>query len=44
MLEARAHLADAEGDTTVALGLLVDAAALFQAAGQPLDAARCQTA
>jgi hypothetical protein len=44
LLEARAHLADAEGDTTAASGLLVDAAALFEAAGQPLDAARCQTA
>jgi hypothetical protein len=44
LLEARAHLANAEGDTTAAGGLLVDAAALFEAAGQPLDAARCQTA
>ena len=43
LLEARAHLADAEGDTTAAGGLLVDAAALFEAAGQPLDAARCRT-
>jgi hypothetical protein len=43
LLEARAHLADAEGDTTAAGRLLVDAAALFEAAGQPLDAARCQT-
>jgi hypothetical protein len=44
LLEARAHLADAEGDTTAAGGLLVEAAALFQEAGHPLDAARCQTA
>jgi tetratricopeptide (TPR) repeat protein len=44
LLEARAHLAAAEGDTTAASGLLIDAAALFRVAGQPLDAARCQTA
>ena len=43
VLEGRAHLADAEGDTSSADRLLAEAAALFDGAGQPLDAARCRT-
>ena len=43
VLEARAHLADAEGDTSGGDGLRTQAAALFDGAGQPLDAARCRT-
>ena len=39
--EARAHLARAEGDRSVASRLLAEAATLFQLAGQPLDAQRC---
>jgi DNA-binding SARP family transcriptional activator len=44
VLEARAHLADAEGDTSLAHARRAEAAALFDGAGQPLDAARCRTA
>ena len=42
MLEARAHIARAEGQDTEADRLLRDAAARFEAAGQPLDAERCR--
>ena len=42
-LEARAHLAAAEDRTGEAQRLRVEAAALFDAAGQPLDAARCRS-
>jgi hypothetical protein len=42
ILEARAHLASAEGDRALADRLLADAAAIFDDAGQPLDAARCR--
>ena len=41
-LEARAHLAQAEGDQEHAATMLDEAARLFAQAGQPLDAARCQ--
>jgi len=41
VLEAKAHLAAARGDTDLALRLLNQAAELFTVAGQPLDAARC---
>jgi DNA-binding SARP family transcriptional activator/tetratricopeptide (TPR) repeat protein len=44
LLEARAHVADAEGARDEAAALRDQAAALFAAAGQPLDAARCRTA
>jgi tetratricopeptide (TPR) repeat protein len=43
VLEARAHLARAEGDTGWS-GLLSEAAEGFAGAGQPLDAARCRAA
>ncbi|HTQ89151.1 MAG TPA: winged helix-turn-helix domain-containing protein [Streptosporangiaceae bacterium] len=39
--EARAHLVRAEGDRAAAGRLLAEAAALFDLAGQPLDAQRC---
>jgi DNA-binding winged helix-turn-helix (wHTH) protein/tetratricopeptide (TPR) repeat protein len=39
--EARAHLVRAEGDRAAAGRLLAEAAALFEVAGQPLDAQRC---
>ena len=42
VLEARAHLARAEGDSDGAAKLLDEAAALFAEAGQPLDEARCR--
>ena len=42
--EARAHVSRAEGDPSAAVRLLTEAAALFAAAGQPLDAQRCQEA
>ena len=42
ILEARAHLARAEGDSAEAARLLAEAAAIFDDAGQPLDAARCR--
>lgn len=42
ILEARAHLARAEGDAAEAVRLLADAAAIFDDVGQPLDAARCR--
>ncbi|HET9946346.1 MAG TPA: ATP-binding protein [Actinomycetes bacterium] len=42
--EARAHLARAEGDDSVATKLLTSAAELFDLAGQPLDARRCREA
>lgn len=44
VLEARAHLADAEGDTSRPDGLRREAAELFDGSGQPLDAARCRAA
>jgi hypothetical protein len=43
LAEARAHLAAAEGDHAAAARLLDVAVARFDAAGQPLDAARCRT-
>jgi tetratricopeptide (TPR) repeat protein len=43
-VEARAHLARAEGAADRARDLLARAADLFDAAAQPLDAARCRTA
>jgi tetratricopeptide (TPR) repeat protein len=42
VLEARAHLARAVHDEPAAAALLTEAADRFQAAGQPLDAARCR--
>ena len=42
ILEARAHLAQAEGNQKHAVALLDEAARLFALAGQPLDAARCE--
>ena len=42
LLEARAHLARAEQREAEADRLLRDAAARFEAAGQPLDAQRCR--
>jgi DNA-binding SARP family transcriptional activator len=44
MLEARAHLASATGEDGMAASLRAEAAAVFEAAGQPLDAARCRAA
>ncbi len=43
LLEVRAHLARAEARTGEARQMLTDAANLFEAAGQPLDAARCRS-
>ncbi len=43
LLEVRAHLARAEARTSEARQMLTDAANLFDAAGQPLDAARCRS-
>jgi tetratricopeptide (TPR) repeat protein len=40
--EAEAHVAIATGDTETAVKLLNHAATRFEAAGQPLDAARCR--
>ena len=42
VLEANAHVVRAEGDPAGAEQLLTQAAALFEAAGQPLDALRCR--
>jgi tetratricopeptide (TPR) repeat protein len=42
LAEARAYLAHAEGDEDAAVQLRAVAAARFDAAGQPLDAARCR--
>ncbi|MBV9196026.1 MAG: hypothetical protein JO168_17970 [Solirubrobacterales bacterium] len=44
LAEARAAIASAGGDETIARQLLADAASRFAAAGQPLDAARCRDA
>ncbi len=44
VLEARAHLARAEGDREGFHRLLDEARRLFTRAGQPLDAARCELA
>jgi tetratricopeptide (TPR) repeat protein len=41
VLEAKAHMALARGETDDALTLIAEAAELFERAGQPLDAARC---
>jgi hypothetical protein len=43
LLEARAAITAAEGDLASAQALRNDAAALFDSAGQPLDAARLRT-
>jgi len=40
LLEARAHIASAEGDRAIADAFRGDAASMFETAGQPLDAAR----
>jgi tetratricopeptide (TPR) repeat protein len=42
VLEARSHVARAEAAEAEADRLLAEAAAVFEAAGQPLDAARCR--
>jgi tetratricopeptide (TPR) repeat protein len=42
LLEARAHLARAQGDKEGGRRLLEEAAECFETAGQPLDAARCR--
>ncbi|MCV2491282.1 AAA family ATPase [Geodermatophilus sp. YIM 151500] len=42
LCETRAHVARAEGDEEAAGRLLAAAAALFETAGQPLDAVRCR--
>jgi ATP/maltotriose-dependent transcriptional regulator MalT len=42
MIEVRAHIARAEGEPDRAERLLVEAADLFDASAQPLDAARCR--
>jgi tetratricopeptide (TPR) repeat protein len=42
VLEARAHVAKAEGAVVEADRLLAEAADAFDASGQPLDAARCR--
>lgn len=44
VLEVRAHLAGAEGDEAARGALFEEAARCFDAAGQPLDAARCRSA
>jgi hypothetical protein len=44
VLEARASIADAEGDAAGAAGMRVQASALYEAAGQVLDAERCRAA
>ena len=41
-MEARAHIAAAEGNRLEAASLFESAAELFATAGQPLDARRCQ--
>ncbi len=43
-MEARAHIAAAEGNWADATSLFESAAELFEASGQPLDARRCQEA
>lgn len=44
MLEARAHIAAAQGEPDGARTLLDQAAVAFERAGQPLDARRCRSA
>jgi hypothetical protein len=44
ILEALAHIARAEGDSPRSRELLRGATNLFEAAGHPLDAARCSHA
>ena len=44
MLEARAHLARAEGRTMESEAMLDEAGRLFAASGHPLDAERCARA
>jgi DNA-binding SARP family transcriptional activator len=43
LLQVRAHLARAEDRAEEAQQMLAEAARLFEAAGQPLDAARCRS-
>jgi hypothetical protein len=43
LVEVRAHIARAEHRDAEARRLLDDAAALFDDAGQPLDAQRCRS-
>jgi hypothetical protein len=43
LVEIRAHIARAEDREAEARRLFDDAAALFDAAGQPLDAQRCRS-
>ena len=43
ILDAKAHLAAAEGDVVAAGRLRAEAAEIFEAFGQPLDARRCRT-
>jgi len=42
ILEARAHLARAQGDVAAWAPLMLEATHIFEEAGQPLDAARCR--
>ncbi|HUP75193.1 MAG TPA: AAA family ATPase [Acidimicrobiales bacterium] len=44
LLEARAHVVSAEGDEVAAAALRREAVSMFDAAGQPLDAARLRAA
>jgi hypothetical protein len=44
VLEARASIAEAEGDGARAARLRAEASHLYEAAGQLLDAERCRTA
>jgi hypothetical protein len=44
VLEVRAHLAQAAGEEASRAALFEEAAQCFDAAGQPLDAARCRSA
>jgi DNA-binding SARP family transcriptional activator len=44
VLEARSHVAAAEGNDESSTALLTEAASLFRLAGQPLDAERCAAA
>jgi hypothetical protein len=43
LLAVRGHKARVEGRPELAEQLLLEAAALFEASGQPLDAARCRS-
>jgi ATP/maltotriose-dependent transcriptional regulator MalT len=44
VLEARASIAQAEGDSRASAGMLAEAATLYETAGQLLDAERCRAA